>query len=731
MSTNFVPYARFSLIIGCSNYSQESQFKPLNDIKSDFEVARRFCLKHHFTTDVILNKPSSKVKHGLTRMTNLARASIAFDTPALFFIYYSGHGNSVNGKTFGYTIDGEAIELQKYLERLSSFSNVYVVAFLDIHSPSQVTLKIEKVQKTKERGYLVSVITTRRSNLASLILKNSNNFYSNSLMDEPDDQFQVFRDKYPKLLEKQQHIAPKKKKETTPKQPDPKAQKKNQQNEEKIDEKLSATQLFFDAIDDDHECGSNFPSKFSPAKWVTKEVKFSVQHHHYLNKDSQNCTDLDVEFCVNNLTSSNKSSTLKSKSLLLTAAQHLFQQHKYAESLAVFKSVSHPASNLILGYLYMYGLGAQRDKKLAERYLDSIDDMAFRYYDRLAKSTGNPFAYFALARMYHIGDGVRSQDYNLALIYYKTAADKGMTDAMWCLGSMYKHGVGTDKNFSKAVKYYIKAADRGNPCAQYKLGLIYLRGKSGFVKKDIPSACKYFKKAAQAGMVDAQYELGNIYLTNVDDGEIRYKTAAHYLKMAANQGNAISQCFMGVLHDNGLGVKKDTEKAVEYFKLATKKRLCAAQYHLGIKYYSGVGVNQNYFKAAHYFTLASEQTDEEGSANALYALGRMYEDGLGVERDVQKSVELIQAAANKGFAEAQYYVASAYQKGKGTTRNNIVAFNFMKLAADQGLKQAQLALAKMYATGCGVTKDKNQARYYQTLAASENHEDQRLPTISS
>ena len=50
---------------------------------------------------------------------------------ALYFVYYSGHGALIDGKTVGYTNSEEVIELETNVRKLALFPNSYVVALFD------------------------------------------------------------------------------------------------------------------------------------------------------------------------------------------------------------------------------------------------------------------------------------------------------------------------------------------------------------------------------------------------------------------------------------------------------------------------------------------------------------------------------------------------------------------------------------------------------------------------
>ena len=56
------------------------------------------------------------------------------------------------------------------------------------------------------------------------------------------------------------------------------------------------------------------------------------------------------------------------------------------------------------------------------------------------------------------------------------------------------------------------------------------------------------------------------------------------------QGLAGAQCNLGIMYDDGHGVKQSYEKAVEWYGKAAKQGYAGAQCNLGFMYYNGHGV---------------------------------------------------------------------------------------------------------------------------------------------
>ena len=94
-------------------------------------------------------------------------------------------------------------------------------------------------------------------------------------------------------------------------------------------------------------------------------------------------------------------------------------------------------------------------------------------------------------------------------------------------------------------------------------------------------------------------------------------------------------------------------------------------------YTKGDCVAQDYKKALEWYTKAAEQ----GDAEAQYNLGVIYEEGLGIEKDMQKAKHFFKQAAKNKFQPAMIKLAE--MKTYGDIGVNI---NFRK--ARSNLKQA-------------------------------------------
>ena len=105
---------------------------------------------------------------------------------------------------------------------------------------------------------------------------------------------------------------------------------------------------------------------------------------------------------------------------------------------------------------------------------------------------------------YFFGQGVPA-NYHEAMRWYKKAAEKGHTGAMFNIGFMYQFGLDVAIDDHQAMKWYKKAKDQGNLDALVNIGYMYEHGQE--VKTDYTQAMNCFQEAADQGHACAMVRL--------------------------------------------------------------------------------------------------------------------------------------------------------------------------------------------------------------------------------
>lgn len=156
------------------------------------------------------------------------------------------------------------------------------------------------------------------------------------------------------------------------------------------------------------------------------------------------------------------------------------------------------------------------------------------------------------------------------------------------------------------------------------------------------------------------YNLGNICSELWDS-----KTAFEYYTKAAEKGNGRALFKLGVMYENGNGIKEDIQKALEYYNRAADEFLCAdAMYHLGYIHYYGIGVEQDRKKGFEFFMRAAEKEHY----GALKAIADSYYYGNEV---IEKNTEL-----------AAKYALDAYNQ-LNSDADNLSLFNYSDYECDE------------------------------------------------
>ena len=144
-----------------------------------------------------------------------------------------------------------------------------------------------------------------------------------------------------------------------------------------------------------------------------------------------------------------------------------------------------------------------------------------------------------------------------------------------------------------------------------------------------------------------------------------------------------------------------------------------AQYALGKKYRDGQGVERNIQKAVELFTLAAKQ----GNSFAAFALGKMYlSDDPALSRNVAAALKWITNAAEHGNQFAQYYLGKLLLKGThDISQDTNSALRWLLASVEQGNVHAEYALAMAYLKGESVPKDSLKAMELLKRASSREH----------
>lgn len=112
-----------------------------------------------------------------------------------------------------------------------------------------------------------------------------------------------------------------------------------------------------------------------------------------------------------------------------------------------------------------------------------------------------------------------------------------------------------------------------------------------------------------------------------------YGVAKTYFDKGIINNNAASYLFLGLIYENGLGIKEDFNKAYEHYNKSFHIGNYDAAYHIGYCYFYGLGVTKHITQGYNWCKLAAEYN----YAQAMAELSNRYEKGLLVEQNAEQA----------------------------------------------------------------------------------------------
>lgn len=146
------------------------------------------------------------------------------------------------------------------------------------------------------------------------------------------------------------------------------------------------------------------------------------------------------------------------------------------------------------------------------------------------------------------------------------------------------------------------------------------------------------------------------------------------------------------------GDKKSIESALVIFRDLAEKENYRAVFYLGSMYLDGIGVEVSHKKARDLFRRASEH----GEVNAQYNLANMIEQGLGGRKDIRETINWLRKASDGGHGAASNNLGVLYLDGVGVSVDEKTSAHYFNAAVRQGYLPAKRSLGLLYLAGRGV-----------------------------
>ncbi|MBR4322998.1 MAG: SEL1-like repeat protein, partial [Treponema sp.] len=150
--------------------------------------------------------------------------------------------------------------------------------------------------------------------------------------------------------------------------------------------------------------------------------------------------------------------------------------------------------------------------------------------------------------------------------------------------------------------------------------------------------------------------------------------------------------------------------AYENFKKAESKGDKECLYYLGRLYQEGWGIEKNFKKALGYFNKSAKINDNR----SLYFAGMMYLSGVMGKVEYDSAKICFEKAAFYGNVDALYELGNIFYRGLGVKKDIQKAKEWYEKAAARGNSDAQTLLGDIYYNGESVAKDYKKAfKWYE------------------
>ncbi len=299
----------------------------------------------------------------------------------------------------------------------------------------------------------------------------------------------------------------------------------------------------------------------------------------------------------------------------------------------------HHPSEYQVGYCFEFGLGVEPD-----------ETQAVVWYTEATKAD-DAQAEYRLGMCYKEGRGI-NQSYPLAASYLLKAARQGMTEAQKEAADCYE----ILNQPVAAATLYLAAADAGDPYSEEKMGDYFAEGYG--CPKTEGLAIEYYTRAGNHGNLEAQLKIARRYATGDGLTPSISQAIFWWLKAApscAEAKFALADCYL-----TGNGVFKDVEQGMRWLEKAAAENNTEAMMKLAdYSLHPFPGYEQDPVAAKNWWAKAAAL----GNYQAMYELGRCYEEAIGVAiPNYQEAYKWFRLASQNGV-EAASDACKNYFKG--------------------------------------------------------------------
>ena len=284
-----------------------------------------------------------------------------------------------------------------------------------------------------------------------------------------------------------------------------------------------------------------------------------------------------------------------------------------------------------LGYIYLDGINTPKDLNRAIKYFT------------LASNQGSAIAQF------HLGNIYMDTDINKSIHYFTLSLDNGYDLSAFCLYVLYSSCKNAPIDVSKATKYLNLFLNKNNRISFLMRGISYLKSEN--TQNNMNKAIKLLTYSAKLKNKFAQYVLALIYYAGLSPFiKNDINKAIYYATLSAEGGCYESKLLLGMIYYEGIYTHRDIKNSIHYLKECSSLDYHEAKNNLGVIYKNE---RKNIFVAILYF---NEAINICNSPFALFNLSKFYFFGIGVDKDISKSIELLEKAVGNEFYNANIFL---------------------------------------------------------------------------
>ena len=375
----------------------------------------------------------------------------------------------------------------------------------------------------------------------------------------------------------------------------------------------------------------------------------------------------------------------------LTLAEHFMESKQVASKqlglIWLNKSVekNEPGAQILLGQMYASGTLVPKDLEKAKALMEK------------ALAQGDNHANLALGDLAH-----EQGNDELAKTYYEKAAANQIVEADLALGKLYLNEKSALYQPATGFPLVLKSAQNGIKESQKLLATLYKEGRG--VEANETLAKEWSERASKSVVSSISPEAqATRWLSH---NKASTWTASGY----GLRGIFVNWSSKYALNENvyNQSPQIDSVKRADIYKpnfaMQEPNQIPLIEYYDAIVKAAGDTSNKDwnfprYALTQKEFSPKLEEKAVLGDSDVQFQLGQMYQQGVGVEKDIQKAIKYYSQAAALQDLRAEYNLGLIWLDGEAGTPDFQQAMGWLNDAAFKGNVEAQYVLARILQRG--------------------------------